>query len=106
MGRVTQIQISGDNDPPLHPVKYEMHYFYCDHCGSFDMELYEAREGFSKKIKGVRCNNCGQEYELGSPFFTRHDNPRAFTMADVPRPLNKNYYEVGSKLGPVDDELE
>lgn len=104
MGRVTQIRISGDNDAPIFPVKYEMHFFYCDHCGSFDIALYEAREGFRKKIKGVRCGNCGREYELGSPFFTCYENPRGFTMADVPLPLNSNYHEAGRILGPVDEQ--
>lgn len=101
MGRVTQIRVSGDNDTPVFPVKYEMHFFYCDNCGSFDIDLYEERVKFKKKIKGVCCNQCGERYELGSSFFTSEKNPRGYTMEDVPRPLNRNYHEVGRTLGPA-----
>ena len=37
MGGVTNIEISGDNDPEIFPTKYFNHYLYCDHCGSFDL---------------------------------------------------------------------
>ncbi len=48
----------------------------------------------SSKIKrlGVRCERCNKEYENGSQFFTDlNDNPRDFTMADVPFPRNTTY---------------
>ena len=45
---------------------------------------------------GVVCQDCKQQYETGSPFFTDlNKNPRNFTMADVPRPLYKTYFIRG-----------
>ena len=40
MGSVTDITISGDNDEPIYPVRYKMHYMYCDHCGSFNLKSW------------------------------------------------------------------
>ncbi len=44
MGRITEIRTSGDNDTPIFPEKYKMHYLYCDHCGSFDLETWKEPE--------------------------------------------------------------
>jgi hypothetical protein len=156
MGRVTEIRTSGDNDPPIHPVRYEMHYLYCDECGSFDLrtwvepdnhEVLEERvkllgrlaaglaglTGFltilvfldaipyiivgaivvigllivrsriKAKIKepGLYCNDCHTKYLYGTPFFSSEENPKGYTMEEVPRPLNMNYQIVGRMLGPV-----
>ena len=56
MGRITEIRTSGDNDEPIHPVRYEMHYLYCDNCGSFDIKHwteppnYQDLEGRVKQM--------------------------------------------------------
>ncbi len=44
MGRLTEIRISGDNDSPIYPVRYEMHYLYCDQCGSFELGIWKEPE--------------------------------------------------------------
>ena len=56
MGRITEIRTSGDNDEPINPVRYEMHYLYCDNCGSFDIKHwteppnYQDLEGRVKQM--------------------------------------------------------
>ncbi len=44
MGTVKEIRMSGDNDEPIHPVRYEMKYYYCDNCGSFELKDWKAAE--------------------------------------------------------------
>lgn len=159
MGRVTEVRISGDNDSPIYPVRYEMHYLYCDQCGSFEIknwvepENYEVLENRVQQLgklaggiaagvgiftiftfldaipivligavivillliirariksrikqRGVFCANCNAEYEYGSPFFFKEENPKGYTIDDLPLPLNKNYQIVGSIIGPVEEE--
>jgi hypothetical protein len=159
MGRVTEIRTSGDNDPPSHPVRYEMHYLYCDECGSFDLNRWMEPEnhevlqdrvkllgrvaailagltGFLTilvfldaipyiivgaivvigilivrsrikakiKEKGLYCNNCQTQYPYGTSFFSSEENPKAYSMKDIPRPLNSNYQIVGRMLGPVEEQ--
>ncbi len=38
MGFVTEKATTGDNDPELFPTEYNLHYMYCDRCGSFDIK--------------------------------------------------------------------
>ena len=42
MGNVAVLTTSGDNDPEIEPVQYYRHYYYCDACGSFDLEHWES----------------------------------------------------------------
>lgn len=118
MGCVTEIRTSGDNDTPIFPVQYEMHYYYCDKCGSFDIKYWEElpgeAEGVGQKLQrlfikpkpelvGAYCNSCQAEYRYGSPFFDTDQNPRNYTMDDVPLPLNQTYHRRGATLGPAED---
>lgn len=158
MGRVTEIRTSGDNDTPIRPVRYEMHYLYCDQCGSFDLQTWvepENHEMLENRVKqfgqiaaglgglialytifvfldaipvvfigtivvivlliirarikskikerGVSCKACNSKYEFGSSFFSSEENPKNFTMEEVPLPLNSNYQMVGSILGPENE---
>lgn len=55
---------------------------------------------------GVRCKQCQTTYAFGSPLFkATAENPRQYTMADVPRPLYRNYWVRGETVGRVDDEI-
>lgn len=55
--------------------------------------------------KGVRCMQCGTTYEYRGEYFRKFDeNPRNFSMEDVPLPLNLNYQKQGEILGRVDEE--
>ena len=40
MGTATETRISGDNDAPIHPVRYIMYHLYCDSCGSFALDYW------------------------------------------------------------------
>jgi hypothetical protein len=44
VGSVPILRTSGDNDPELEPVQSLRHYLYCDACGSFDLDPWEAVE--------------------------------------------------------------
>lgn len=44
MGSVAVLTTSGDNDRELEPVQSYRHYLYCDACGSFDFEPWEAAD--------------------------------------------------------------
>jgi hypothetical protein len=44
VGSVPILTTSGDNDPELEPVQSLRHYLYCDACGSFDLDPWEAVE--------------------------------------------------------------
>ncbi len=108
MGWVTQLRISGDNDEPIFPVRYEMHYAYCDKCGSFKLDPWQEKTGnrlFNRQQDyGIRCGICDSTYEYGSRFFADlTHNPNGYTMADVPLPLNRNYQQTGNVLGPMDE---
>lgn len=47
-------------------------------------------------LHGVICENCRITYVNGSTFFTKpENNPRQYTMADVPRPLYTVYQVKG-----------
>ena len=49
--------------------------------------------------RGVRCGQCGEEYETGNPFFDGHDqNPRNYSMEDVPLPRNTTYWIRGKTV--------
>lgn len=53
------------------------------------------------EMKGVRCEECGTEYAYGSPFFTQFkENPRNYSMGDVPKPLYTVYQIKGEEIGP------
>ncbi len=41
MGSIAVLTTTGDNDPEIEPVQLYRHYFYCDACGSFDLEPWE-----------------------------------------------------------------
>lgn len=58
MGRVTEIRISGDNDAPIYPVRYEMHYLYCDECGSFELKTWVEPE--DHEVLENRARQLGQ----------------------------------------------
>lgn len=48
---------------------------------------------------GVRCEKCATTYEKGSSFFTDlEENPRNYTLADVPRPLYEVYQIKGEQV--------
>jgi hypothetical protein len=44
MGSVAVLTTSGDNDSELEPVQSYRHYLYCDACGRFELEPWEARD--------------------------------------------------------------
>lgn len=149
MGRVTEIRQTGDNDESIYPIRYYMHYLYCDQCGSFAIKhwiepdnhlqidkrkrrltnaaivvtlvgivfglliplaliifasllalILLARFLFVPKIhyKGAYCADCSTQYENGTPFFSSTENPRNYTMDDVPLPLNTNYQVRGEEV--------
>lgn len=110
MGSVKDLVTTGDNDEPIFPVSYYRHYCYCDQCGSFKLEPWQELKNnifgwlFRQKIlRGVRCAQCQTTYKYGTAFFTNQDeNPRKFTIADVPRPLYLNYFTTS----PILDDNE
>ncbi len=54
------------------------------------------------EIRGVRCEDCETTYAYGSQFFTQFkENPRNFSMNDVPRPLYNVYQIKGETIGPA-----
>jgi hypothetical protein len=42
MGSVRDLYTTGDNDPEIDPVQSYRHYLYCDACGSFDLQSWQA----------------------------------------------------------------
>ncbi len=154
MGSVTNLEVSGDNDPEIYQVKYFNHYLYCDDCGSFELkELIEPSNfKFLEKIEkwtfyvigayilicifwmlvdfsldwflifsivfgvlgallfswwvnskitnnGVVCMSCEKHYSTDSIFFKSYEeNPKNFTMSDVPKPLYKTYQIRGETI--------
>lgn len=54
MGIVTQIRTSGDNDESIHPVRYEMNYYYCDECGSFDLKHWKGPDNYEQMEKQAK----------------------------------------------------
>ncbi len=125
MGSVTDLTVSGDNDEPIFPIEYYRHYMYCDVCGSFELKhwkdweedfqsthresvltrLFKRLTALKKskpELRGVFCKQCETTYAYGSPFFVDFkENPRNFTMDDVPRPLYNVYQIKGDTIGPA-----
>lgn len=62
--------------------------------------IFTSLDSFDDLIQTevVGCGACGQEYERGSAFFADlEQNPRNFSMKDVPLPLNKTYWIRGKE---------
>ena len=59
---------------------------------------YAGAEWLGRRIdfRGVYCADCQTQYKNRSPFFDNvKENPRGFTMADVPKPLYEVYQVPG-----------
>jgi hypothetical protein len=51
MGSVRDLYTTGDNDPEIEPVQSYRHYLYCDGCGSFDLQSWQARHDEARERK-------------------------------------------------------
>ena len=119
MASVSDIIITGDNDPEIFPEQYHMHYLYCDACGTFELEPWTGDDSATKGLRkvgqavvhavtgghahhhGLRCTHCPATYAHGTTFFIELDsNPRGYTMSDVPRPLYNVIQIRGKYVGP------